>query len=461
MAVAGSTSKAENVNAALAVATGEIIAVFDADHHPEPGGFERAWPTLAAGADVVQGRCAVRLGDRLPSAIVAAEIRADVRSQPPGSGPGSDGFGIFGGSNAFWRAAALRRHRLDPTMLTEDIDVSMRVRSLPAAGSPSTPAWSPGNSRRRRSPPCATREPAGPSSARRSITHLRGLVGSRRLTLRQRAGAVILFAWGPMYTWLSGLAAPMLFGRALNGRGVALPALLLGLVAFGAMAAKPRWPSGTLCRRDVGRTPRPSPAHLAARVRRTEERRRPRGPPPPRRWASRLDGDTQTYGAGGPAGHAHRNLWSRRPHSVWNTGTRTAAVVRAHPRWLPAEPGAAFSARRRSSGVATAPPLTDPRHCRLSAIPCGQSSWFVSVHPASGPIAHQRPDRSQGYSTSQVRRVRRHKLMSTPRPLSRLAVISLALASLGSRSVIRSRRPIVRSLSSSVRCRTVQALYRS
>jgi hypothetical protein len=49
---------------------------------------------------------------------------------------------------------------------------------------------------------------------------------------------LILFAWGPIYTWLSGLAAPMLLGRLLTGRGVALPALLLGFVAFGAMAAQ-------------------------------------------------------------------------------------------------------------------------------------------------------------------------------------------------------------------------------
>jgi cellulose synthase/poly-beta-1,6-N-acetylglucosamine synthase-like glycosyltransferase len=166
LAVAGSASKAENVNAALAVATGEIIAVFDADHHPEPGCFERAWPTLAAGADVVQGRCAVRLGDRLPSAIVAAEFEQMYGVSHPGRAR-LHGFGIFGGSNGFWRADALRRHRLDPTMLTEDIDVSMRV--IAAGGRIAVdPSLVPGNSRRRRSPPCATSEPAGPKAGWRS-----------------------------------------------------------------------------------------------------------------------------------------------------------------------------------------------------------------------------------------------------------------------------------------------------
>lgn len=58
--VEGSTSKAENVNAALDHATGEIIALFDSDHHPAQGNYERAWRWLANGADVVQGRCAIR-----------------------------------------------------------------------------------------------------------------------------------------------------------------------------------------------------------------------------------------------------------------------------------------------------------------------------------------------------------------------------------------------------------------
>ena len=38
-----STSKAQNVNAALRVVEGEFVGIFDADHHPMPGAFERAW----------------------------------------------------------------------------------------------------------------------------------------------------------------------------------------------------------------------------------------------------------------------------------------------------------------------------------------------------------------------------------------------------------------------------------
>ena len=59
-----SHSKAENVNAALDVATGAIIGVFDADHHPASDSYARAWRWLADGADVVQGRCVVRRSTR-------------------------------------------------------------------------------------------------------------------------------------------------------------------------------------------------------------------------------------------------------------------------------------------------------------------------------------------------------------------------------------------------------------
>ena len=61
--VQASTSKAQNVNAALSVVTGEFVGVFDADHHPDPGGFGRAWRWLSHGYDVVQGHCVVRNGD--------------------------------------------------------------------------------------------------------------------------------------------------------------------------------------------------------------------------------------------------------------------------------------------------------------------------------------------------------------------------------------------------------------
>jgi cellulose synthase/poly-beta-1,6-N-acetylglucosamine synthase-like glycosyltransferase len=125
--VMSSTSKAQNVNAALAESRGEFIGIFDADHHPAPDSFVRAWHWLSNGFDVVQGHCLVRNGDASWVArTVAVEFEAIYAVSHPGRARLHD-FGIFGGSNGYWRAGLLRRIRMRGSMLTEDIDSSMRV----------------------------------------------------------------------------------------------------------------------------------------------------------------------------------------------------------------------------------------------------------------------------------------------------------------------------------------------
>ena len=61
--IVGSNSKAQNVNAALSMADGEFIGMFDADHQPRPDAFTRAWRWIDDGYDVVQGHCLTRNGD--------------------------------------------------------------------------------------------------------------------------------------------------------------------------------------------------------------------------------------------------------------------------------------------------------------------------------------------------------------------------------------------------------------
>jgi cellulose synthase/poly-beta-1,6-N-acetylglucosamine synthase-like glycosyltransferase len=122
-----STSKAQNVNAALAEARGEIVGVFDADHQPAPDSFVRAWNWLSNGYDVVQGHCVVRNGEET---WVARTIAVEFESIYAVSHPGRarlHGFGVFGGSNGYWRTDLLRAIRMHGFMLTEDIDSSMRV----------------------------------------------------------------------------------------------------------------------------------------------------------------------------------------------------------------------------------------------------------------------------------------------------------------------------------------------
>jgi len=122
-----STSKAQNVNAALSLVKGEFTGVFDADHQPDPDSFRRAWDWLADGADIVQGHCFIRNGhSSWVAKLVAIEFEQIYTVSHPGRAR-LHGFGIFGGSNGYWRSELLRQTRFRGSMLTEDIDSSLRV----------------------------------------------------------------------------------------------------------------------------------------------------------------------------------------------------------------------------------------------------------------------------------------------------------------------------------------------
>ena len=125
--VEGSLSKAQNVNAALSIATGEFTAIFDADHRPAPDSFQRAWRWLSDGADVVQGHCVIRNGaTNWLTRLVAVEFEQIYAAAHPGSAR-LRGFAIFGGSNGYWKTSLLRSIRMRREMLTEDIDSTMRA----------------------------------------------------------------------------------------------------------------------------------------------------------------------------------------------------------------------------------------------------------------------------------------------------------------------------------------------
>jgi cellulose synthase/poly-beta-1,6-N-acetylglucosamine synthase-like glycosyltransferase len=126
--VEGSTSKAENQNQGISVASGEMIALFDADHRPiNEDCFARAWHWIANGYDVVQGRCAIRnYKDTMITSLVAIEFEIiyglchEARSIFTNTA-------IFGGSNAYWRTETLKRVKFNKKMLTEDIDATLRL----------------------------------------------------------------------------------------------------------------------------------------------------------------------------------------------------------------------------------------------------------------------------------------------------------------------------------------------
>lgn len=125
--VEGSSSKAENLNAAFELVTGEITCILDADHHPAADCFFRAWHWIDKGYDVVQGRSIIRNHTRnLLTQTVAIEFEMMYGIIHPAKSFLTDS-SIFGGSNGYWRTSVMKRIRFNPVMLTEDIDASMRT----------------------------------------------------------------------------------------------------------------------------------------------------------------------------------------------------------------------------------------------------------------------------------------------------------------------------------------------
>jgi len=208
--VAGSTSKAQNVNAALERVTGRFVGMFDADHHPAPDAFSRAWRWLSHGYDVVQGHCLVRNGHAsFVARMVAVEFEAMYAVTHPGRAR-LHGFAIFGGSNGFWKLEWLHAIRMRGRMLTEDIDASLRI--LEEGG-------------RIRSDPGLISSELATTSWRHlwhqrlrwaqgwfqvSLRHLGLGLRSPHLSPRQKLGLIHLFAWREFSPWLAWQVWPLI-----------------------------------------------------------------------------------------------------------------------------------------------------------------------------------------------------------------------------------------------------------
>jgi cellulose synthase/poly-beta-1,6-N-acetylglucosamine synthase-like glycosyltransferase len=126
--VADSRSKAENLNAALQIVTGEITGILDADHLPNADCFERAWGWLEGDRyAVVQGRNVIRNhAHNFLTRIIAVEFECMYGVSHPAKSLLVD-TGMFCGSNGYWRTSVLQRTRFSPSMLTEDIDATLRT----------------------------------------------------------------------------------------------------------------------------------------------------------------------------------------------------------------------------------------------------------------------------------------------------------------------------------------------
>jgi cellulose synthase/poly-beta-1,6-N-acetylglucosamine synthase-like glycosyltransferase/GGDEF domain-containing protein len=201
--VEGSTSKAQNVNAVLHMARGEITGMFDADHEPKPGSFARAWRWLTDGYDVVQGHCLTRNGDESWLAkMIAVEFESIYAVAHPGRAK-LHRFGVFGGSNGYWRTSLLHETRMRGSMLTEDIDSSMRTveRGLKIRSDRDIVSRELGTTTFKQVWNQRMRWAQGWFQV--TLRHAWRVWRSPGLTLRQKCGATYLLGWREIYPWLS------------------------------------------------------------------------------------------------------------------------------------------------------------------------------------------------------------------------------------------------------------------
>ena len=73
-------------------------------------------------ADILQGRCVTFNNQKFLTGIIAVEFDLMYVLHHKG-GEIMRGLGFFGGSNGIWSYDALSTIRMDPSMLTEDIDL--------------------------------------------------------------------------------------------------------------------------------------------------------------------------------------------------------------------------------------------------------------------------------------------------------------------------------------------------
>ncbi|MFE0175496.1 glycosyltransferase [Streptomyces sp. NPDC059002] len=217
--VPGSTSKAQNLNAAVTRVRGEFVGIFDADHHPAPDAFRHAWDWLSNGYDVVQGHCVIRNGESSWVArLVAIEFEAIYAVSHPGR-TRLYGFGVFGGSNGFWRTDLLARTRMHGSMLTEDIDSTMRALNAGARIAMDRTLISRELAPTMLKPLWNQRSRWAQGWLQVSLKHLWRGLRSPVFTRRQKTGLFVLLGWREVQPWLTLQILPILLHAAWRAGG--------------------------------------------------------------------------------------------------------------------------------------------------------------------------------------------------------------------------------------------------
>jgi len=151
--------------------------------------------------------------------MVAVEFEAIYAVSHPGRAR-LHHFGIFGGSNGYWKGHLLHEIRMHAFMLTEDIDSSIRALL---------------DGRRIASDPLLISRELAPVTLRAlwnqrmrwaqgwfqvSYSYLWKGLASRRLTLRQKLGLIQLLTWREVYPWIANQMVPIIIFWSIKYGGL-------------------------------------------------------------------------------------------------------------------------------------------------------------------------------------------------------------------------------------------------
>lgn len=201
-----SSSKAENVNFAIQTldhVTSPYVGIMDADHFPDPSNAREAYRFLSRGNhDIVQGVCTIRNHDNFLSRVVAVEFD-DMYCIGHEGRCLLFGLGVFAGSNGFWKTNVLQEIKMDTTMLTEDIDSSIRAMLKGYKIGFSSDIISSELSPMTKSTHAKQRRRWSQGWLEVSVKHFMQCVMSSNISSRQKIGVCYLLAWREYFTYFT------------------------------------------------------------------------------------------------------------------------------------------------------------------------------------------------------------------------------------------------------------------
>ncbi|CAN0172710.1 unnamed protein product, partial [Ectocarpus sp. 4 AP-2014] len=213
-----SSSKAENVNYGLSLipADVEYIAIMDADHQLSPDNACVAMQTmLLKGYDVLQGSCTIRNQENLLCKMISVEFEHMYCVAHQGRFR-VFGLGLFVGSNGYWKSSALQAIGMDKSMLTEDVDSSIRAILAGYKIGQSSDVISSELAPQNRSILQKQRLRWAQGWTEVSVEHAYSCMTSTHIALRQKVGLVYLLGWREVFPYTMFWPLWCVAGRALR-----------------------------------------------------------------------------------------------------------------------------------------------------------------------------------------------------------------------------------------------------